>query len=90
METLNDVNTAVTETFHKTVKESYHHTNKVDYIKQMCFWDDRWLSVEIHRAALTYITQHKVGAFSNHTCTQAQPEHQPKRTAPLLAGVQKQ
>ena len=40
MGTLNNVNTAVIETFHKTVKESYYHTNKVDYIKQICFWDN--------------------------------------------------
>ena len=38
--TLDNVNTAVIEIFHKTVKKSYCHTNKVDYIKQMCFWDD--------------------------------------------------
>ncbi len=38
--TLNSVNTSQMEVLHKRVKEAYQNSNKVDYVAQMCFWDD--------------------------------------------------
>ncbi len=52
MGTLDSVNTSQREALHKGVKEAYRNSNKVDYVAQMCFWDDRWLSVEVREATL--------------------------------------
>jgi hypothetical protein len=47
MGTLDSVNTSQIETLHKSVKEAYQNSNKVNYAAQMCFWDDRRLAVEV-------------------------------------------
>jgi hypothetical protein len=46
MGTLDSINTLHTEAQHKGVKEVHRGSNKVDYVSQMCFWDNRRLSVE--------------------------------------------
>jgi hypothetical protein len=38
--TLDSVNTSQMEVLHKSVKEAYRNSNKVDYVAQMCFWND--------------------------------------------------
>jgi hypothetical protein len=37
MGTLDSVNTSQMEVLHKSVKEAYRNSNKVDYVTQMCF-----------------------------------------------------
>jgi hypothetical protein len=37
MRTLNNVNIALTEALHETVKVAFCHSNKVDFVPQMCF-----------------------------------------------------
>jgi hypothetical protein len=41
MGTLDNVNTALTEALHKTVKAAFRYSNKVNFFPQMCFWDDQ-------------------------------------------------
>ncbi len=39
-ETLDNVNTEVTKTMHKIVKDAFCNSNKVNYVSQMCYCDD--------------------------------------------------
>jgi sugar/nucleoside kinase (ribokinase family) len=59
-----NVNTALTEALHKTVKAAFRHSNKVDFIPQMCFWDDWRLSVEMRKATLQFLALDDVGHCS--------------------------
>ncbi len=65
MGTLDDVNTALTEALHKTVKAAFRHSNKVDFIPQMYFWDDRRLTVEMREATLQFLALDDVGHWSS-------------------------
>jgi hypothetical protein len=41
MGTLNHINTALTEALRKTIKAVFRHSNKEDFISQMCLSDDQ-------------------------------------------------
>jgi hypothetical protein len=88
MDTLNGVNTSQTEAQHKSVKEAYRNSNKVDYVAQMCFWDDRRLAVEMREAKVQYLAVEEVGNWSQKIgekyCTQTQFP----LTPPSLGGLQ--
>jgi hypothetical protein len=64
MGTLDNVNTTLTEALHKTVKAAFCHSNKVDFIPQMYFWDDRRLSVEMRQATLKFLAVDHIGPQS--------------------------
>ncbi len=64
MGTLDSVNTSQIETLHKSVKEAYQNSNKVNYAAQMCFWDDRRLAVEVWEATFQHLANDKVGNCS--------------------------
>jgi hypothetical protein len=64
MGTLDNVNTAPTKAMHKTVKAAFCHTNNVDLIPLMCFWDDRRLSVEMREVTLKFLAVDEVGHWS--------------------------
>jgi hypothetical protein len=61
MGTLDNINTALTKAIHKTVKAAFRHSNKVDFFSQMCFWDDRQISVEMREATLKYLALEELG-----------------------------
>ncbi len=63
METLDNVNTALSETLHKTVKAAFRHSNKVDFFTQMCFWDDQQLLVEMREATFRYLAVGEQGPW---------------------------
>jgi hypothetical protein len=87
MGTLDNVNTALIEALHKTVKAAFWHSNKVDFIPQMCFWDDRRLSVEMREATLRFLALDDVGHWSSniHKSFDVLSEVRPAR--PLLASL---
>ncbi len=60
MGTLDSVNTLQTKTLHNDLKEAYLNSNKVDYIAQMCFWDDRRLSVKTREVTLQHLASDEV------------------------------
>jgi hypothetical protein len=64
MGTLDNVNTALTEALHKTVKAAFRHSNKVDFILHMCFWDNWRLSVEMREATPQFLALDDVGHCS--------------------------
>jgi hypothetical protein len=64
MGTLDNVNTALTEALHKTVKAAFRHSNRVDFIPHICFWDDRQLPVEMRKATLLFLASDDVGHWS--------------------------
>ncbi len=65
MGTLDNVNTALTEALHKTVKAAFRHSNKVDFLLQMCFWDDQRLSVKMRKATFRFLAIDDVGHWSS-------------------------
>jgi anti-sigma regulatory factor (Ser/Thr protein kinase) len=65
MGTLDNVNTALTEALHNTVKSAFRHSNKVDFVPQMCFWDNRRLSVEVREATLRFLAIEEKGRWGN-------------------------
>jgi hypothetical protein len=85
--TLDNVNTAVTEALHKTVKAAFCHSNKVDFIPQMCFWDDRRLSVEMREVTLRSLALDDMGHSSCkiHKSFDVSSKMRPAR--PLLASL---
>ena len=85
--TLNNVNTAVTETMHKMVKDAFRNSNKVDYVSHMCFWDDRRLSVEMRNATLRYLSIDESGHWSEKIQCHFDVENQIRPRIPLLAGL---
>jgi hypothetical protein len=64
MGTLDSVNTLQMEVLYKSMKEAYQNSNKVDYVAQMCFWDDQQLSVETQEAKLWHLAVEEVGNWS--------------------------
>ncbi len=62
MGTLDNVNTALTKTMHKTVTAAFRHSNAVDFFPQTCFWDDGQLSVEMIEATLRYLAVNEQGS----------------------------
>ncbi len=65
MGTLDNVNTALTEALHKTIKAAFRLSNKVDFIPQRCFWDDWRPSVEMRVATLRFLALDDVGHWSS-------------------------
>ncbi len=88
MGTLDGVNTSLTETLHKGVKEAYRSSNKVDYVAQMCFWDDRRLSVETREATLQYLANEDVGSWSDKICGFVNTTSSISLNSPAFGGLQ--
>ncbi len=65
MGALDNVNTALTKALHKTVMAAFYHSNKVDFVLQMCFWNDQQLSVEIRKATLRYLAKEDIEYWSS-------------------------
>lgn len=65
MRTLNNVNIALTEALHETVKVAFCHSNKVDFVPQMCFQDDQQLLVKMREATLQYLALNELGPWGN-------------------------
>jgi hypothetical protein len=61
MGALDNVNTALTKALYKIVKAAFRHSNKVDFLPQMCFWDDWKLLVEMREATLRFLAIDDVG-----------------------------
>jgi hypothetical protein len=59
--TIDNINTALTAALHKTVKAAFCQSNKVDFVPQMCFWDNQRLSVETREATLQYLALNERG-----------------------------
>jgi hypothetical protein len=63
------------------VKAAFRHSNKVDFVSQMCFWDNRRHSVEIREATLQYLALNVRGPWSNKI---HQPFDVPGEVKPML------
>jgi hypothetical protein len=87
MGTLDNINTALTEALHKTVKAAFCHSNRVDFISQMCFWDDRRLSVEMREATLRFLALDDVGHWSCKIHKSFDVPNEVRQARPLLASL---
>ncbi len=87
MGALHNVNIALTEALHKTVKAAFCHSNKVDFVPQMCFWDDWWLSVEMREATLCYLAMEYIGYWSSKIEGPFDVEAEVQPAKPLLASL---
>ncbi len=67
MVTFDNVNTTVTKAYHKTVKTTFFHSNKVNCTSQMCFRGNRALSVLMHEPILRPLTLDKLEPWSKKT-----------------------
>lgn len=65
---LDGVNTLLTETLHRSVKEAYRSSNKVNYVTQVWFCNDWQLCVETREATLQYLANKDVRSWSNNIC----------------------
>ncbi len=87
MGTMDNVNIALTEALHKTVKAAFRHSNKVNLFPQMCFWDDWQLSVEMREATLKYQAVDQQGFWSSKIQGAFELLGKVRRVLPLLAGL---
>ncbi len=88
MGTLDNVNTAPTKALHKTVRAAFCHSNKVDFLPQICFWDDQRLSVEMRKATLSFLALEYIGFWSDIIQGPFDLEPEVRPALPLLAGLQ--
>ncbi len=87
MGTLDNVNTALTETLNKIVKAGFRHSNIVDLFPQMCFWDNWRTSVEMGEATLKYLALEELGPWSNKIPGPFDIPREVRPALPLLARV---
>jgi hypothetical protein len=87
MGTLDNVNTALTEALHKAVEAAFRHSNRVDFIPQMCFWDDRRLSVEMREVTLRFLALDEVGNWSCKIHKSFDVANEVRLAQPLLASL---